>query len=125
MRLLLDSHTILWLLTDDDRIPTTARNILGGSDIEAFASIISLWELRIKAGLGRLRLPEHLPDLLRKSGLRLLALTVAHTDVVEGFPHHHRDPFDRMLIAQAQAESMILVTGDRTMKDYGVPILWS
>lgn len=90
-----------------------------------FVSMASLWELRIKANLGKLHLPANLGAGLEESGLALLPITIQHIDALDGMPAHHKDPFDRMLVAQAQVEGMTVVTADRTLGQYDVPVLWS
>jgi PIN domain nuclease of toxin-antitoxin system len=93
--------------------------------ITVLVSIASLWELRIKALNGKLEAPDDLSELALASGFSLLPIEVRHIGQLEKLPNHHRDPFDRMLIAQTQADGLTLVSADRTIRLYDVPVLWS
>ncbi len=99
--------------------------MVSDSAIPVFVSIVSLWELRIKVASGKLETPADLPGLIDASGFGLLPIGIRHIDQLGTLPTHHRDPFDRMLIAQAQADGLTLVSADRTVKLYDVPVLWS
>ena len=125
MRLLLDSHVLPWVLDDPERLPRAARAVVANPDIPVFVSIASLWELRIKVASGKLEVPTDLPGLIKASGFDLLPVTVPHIDRLGLLPPLHRDPFERMLIAQAQADGLTLVSADRTVGLYDVPVLWS
>lgn len=125
MRVLLDSHSLLWSLEAPDRLPKGVLTLLMDGCIPVYVSIVTLWELQIKAGTGKLRLPPNLPDLIKASGFDLLGVAVHHVSQIGMLPLHHRDPFDRMLIAQAMADGMTLVTADRMATLYDVPVLWS
>lgn len=125
MKLLLDTHAALWLVTGDDKLGPGLHQAIMAAAGAVFVSMASLWELSIKANLGKLRLPAGFRDGLTESGLALLPITVHHIDALDGMPAHHKDPFDRMLVAQAQVEGMTLVSADRSMRLYDVPVLWS
>ena len=119
--MLLDTHVVLWLLTDDARIGAKARESLSAA-VALHVSTASLWEIAIKRLLGRLRVPDDLPELIHRSGLQWLAITARHAWSVldvEGLPH--RDPFDRLLAAQARVEGMPLITADRALLAADVP----
>lgn len=120
MRLLLDTNLVLWTLTDSLRIPTEIRESLGKPEAEVYLSIVSLWEIAIKSSLGKLEFDSHMIwQSAQESNFGLLDLTPDHCRQVESLPKFHRDPFDRMLIAQSLAEPMILLTSDRALAAYG------
>jgi PIN domain nuclease of toxin-antitoxin system len=124
VRLLLDTHALLWWMTDDPSLPAPARRAIGSSDNDVVVSAASVWEMSIKAHAGRLRLPsDDVAGDLHASHLRLLPISPAHAWLAGALPQHHRDPFDRMLIAQAQVEGLTIVTRDRRFEPYGVPLL--
>lgn len=122
MRLLLDSHVALWWLADDDQLGTACRAQLESAD-EAFFSAVTPWELGIKRALGRLDYPDGLGAALAAAGFVVLPISVAHGELAPSLPAHHRDPFDRMLVAQAQLESLALVTADRTIRPYDIELI--
>jgi PIN domain nuclease of toxin-antitoxin system len=123
MRLLLDSHAFLWFLTKDAKLSERADNaIVGATDV--YLSHAAVWEMTIKRGLGRLQLAEAPEDMADASGMSLLPITLRHIQRVGGLPRHHGDPFDRMLVAQAIEEGLILVTRDATVQRYPVVWLW-
>lgn len=122
-RLLLDTHTFLWWRGEPSRLPAEVRSRIATADI-VFVSAASAWEAAIKISLGRLELPDTFEAGVIASGFEKLLITFAHAEHSAALPIHHRDPFDRMLIAQAQAEGLTLVTHDRQLKLYEVEILW-
>ena len=127
MNLLLDTHTLLWFLTDSPKLPTKARDVLKDLSNPTFVSMVSLWEIALKHSLGRLELhtePERLFDLVEESGFRLLPIESAHILGMTRLALHHQDPFDRLLIAQAQFERLTIVSKDRMFSHYDVPLLW-
>jgi PIN domain nuclease of toxin-antitoxin system len=127
MKLLLDTHAFLWLVTGDRRLSPAARRALEGPKAQPLLSLASVWELAIKSSLGRLTLPEPLDAYLAKklaTNLRLLPVDLSHVVAVERLPFHHQDPFDRMLVAQALAEGLPVVTRDREFRKYGVEVIW-
>lgn len=127
--LLLDTHVWLWMLGDPDRLAPPVRDLLADPENALFLSAASGWEIAIKHGLGKLRLPqpprEFVPDRLRRSGVVPLAIEVDHTLRVADLPDHHRDPFDRVLVAQAQALALRLVTADQLLRQYDVEVVWA
>ena len=121
MRVLLDTHYLLWIDTGVP-LPGDARELLDQAE-EVCVSVVSFVEVAIKASLGRLPTrPEPLWVLVEQSQMSLLPIEVAHTARLTDLPHHHRDPFDRLLIAQAQVEGMVLLTADRQLEPYGYPV---
>ena len=120
---LLDTHTLLWFWEDDKKLSRAARDILT-SYIKAYVSMVSLWEIAIKAKLGRLQpLQESFVDLLKKQEFSLLPIEFAHVMKLQSLPLHHCDPFDRMLIAQAKCEKLAIMTTDVQFKPYDVKLL--
>ena len=123
MRLLLDSHVFLRFLTKDAKLSERADSaIVDATDV--YLSHAAVWEMTIKRSLGRLRLAEAPEDMAEASGMSLLPITLPHIQRVGGLPRHHGDSFDRMLIAQAIEEGLVLVTGDATVQRYPVAWLW-
>lgn len=123
-RLLLDTHVLLWWRTDSPRLRAEARDAIGTADM-VFVSAASAWEAAIKIGLGRLELPESFEKGVLDSGFERLLIRFSHAERTSELPLHHRDPFDRLLIAQAQEEDLLLVTHDSAFEDYEVEILWT
>jgi len=128
MNLLLDTHALIWFLEDDPQLGRKARSAIGDAENRSFVSDASAWEVGIKHAMGRLTLPvlfeELFPGRVEALGFRVLPIRHAHLYRLIKLPSHHRDPFDRLLIAQAMAEGMTLVSKDPHFADYGVPLLW-
>lgn len=124
MNLLLDTHALLWLVTEPDRLGPAAAKALADPDHGLWVSMASVWEGEIKRAKGTLDLPSDLWDVLAGQGVVYLDLTLQHCRAAADLPHHHRDPFDRMLVAQALSDGMTLVTADRQLAACGVPVLW-
>ncbi|MFI9506449.1 type II toxin-antitoxin system VapC family toxin [Nocardia sp. NPDC052566] len=122
MRLLLDTHVVLWWLADDPALPKEMAAILD-IEPEIYISAATVWEIAIKQSLGKLPGPENLPELVRDSEFRLLAITADHAIAAARLPLIHRDPFDRILIAQANQQELRLVTHDAMIQRYQVPLL--
>lgn len=123
-RLLLDTHVFLWWRGEPGRLPCEVRDRIATAEL-VFVSAASAWEAAIKVSLGRLKLPDTLEAGVLASGFEKLLITFAHAEQAANLPSHHRDPFDRMLVAQAQAEGLTLVTHDRLLEPYAVEILWA
>jgi PIN domain nuclease of toxin-antitoxin system len=126
VRLLVDTHAFLWFLAGDARLSRRAITAIEASD-EWWLSTASVWELAIKASLGRLTLPSPVLDYVSakvRDGLRVLPIEWPHTAAVEQLPFHHRDPFDRLIVAQAQYDQLPIVTRDRVFRKYGVEVIW-
>lgn len=122
MRLLLDTHALLWWLADEG-LAADARAAIAAGDNQVLVSAASAWEIAIKRALGRLSAPEDLLDQLAASGFDHLPIALRHALAVSDLPAHHRDPFDRMLIAQAMVEGLTVVTRDRRFSAYPVAVL--
>lgn len=122
MKLLLDTHIVLWWQGDRARLHERARAAIRAAD-EVYISTASAWEAEIKRSLGKLSFPQSFADILDFNDFRELPVTLAHAAELGRLPRHHRDPFDRMLIAQASVEGCTLVTADRIFTMYGVPLI--
>jgi PIN domain nuclease of toxin-antitoxin system len=124
MKILLDTHILLWGLANDRKLSPKAANLLKDPVNEVLVSAASLWEIAIKFGLGRIEIAQdELIDAIQRSGFTQLPVTFAHCASLTDLPLIHRDPFDRMLIAQSLAEPAMLVTNDEILKDYGSTVL--
>ena len=121
MRLLVDTHVAIWWLSGDRHLSRSARAAIERAD-QAFLSPVSLWEIFLKQDVGRLELPLGFVDALQADFVEL-PLTFKHALEGRALPRLHRDPFDRMLIAQAKAEGLTIVTTDETIPRYGVPVI--
>jgi PIN domain nuclease of toxin-antitoxin system len=124
MKLLLDTHVVLWWQRDDRRLKREARRAIATADV-VWVSAVSGWEVAIKMGLGRLQLAEPFSALLKVDDFTELPLTVAHSEQLSLLPLHHPDPFDRMIAAQALVERATIVTHDRQLEPYGAQVLWT
>jgi PIN domain nuclease of toxin-antitoxin system len=124
VRFLLDSNAFLWWRIASRRLSRSAAIAIREPANEVAVSIASLWEIAIKRGLGKLKFLEDFEDVIREEGFELVSIGYHHLRVLDGLPLHHRDPFDRILIAQALAESIPIATADRQFAAYGVPIVW-
>ncbi|MBI4885288.1 MAG: type II toxin-antitoxin system VapC family toxin [Actinobacteria bacterium] len=118
--LLLDTHIALWMLSEPDRLGVNARAAIARADNDVVLSVASVWEASIKAAQGRLRAPDSVWDELERSGVRLIPIERADAVEAASLPMHHRDPFDRMLVAQARERSAVLVTVDSWARAYEV-----
>lgn len=119
--LLLDTHVLIWWRSAPERLPDDLKEEVATSPV-VLVSVASVWEAAIKLALGRLQLPESLSAGVRRSGFDDLPITSAHAEHAAQLPRHHTDPFDRLLVAQAQLEGLELVTHDRVLTQYDVPV---
>ena len=128
MKGLLDTHAFLWWITDDSRLSEKAREFISDGENELFFSAASGWEISIKAHLGKIELPEHperfLTEQLHQNAVGVLPVNMSHALGVYGLPDHHRDPFDRLLVAQCAAEELPLISADRAFERYPVEVIW-
>ena len=122
-RFLLDTHALLWTLTEPRKLSTLARTALEDAQNDVFVSPVSVWEIAVKRALGKLQAPDNLEASIKEQGFTPLSLTFFHAEQAGALSPHHGDPFDRMLVAQAQAEGLILVTRDARIPLYGVRTL--
>ncbi len=126
MRALLDTHALIWALSRPARLGKGARRVIESGHNEVFASAASAWEIGIKAGLGKISFPlDDLPAALAATGITELPVTARHAIAVKDLPPLHRDPFDRMLVAQARVEELVLISEDEALAAYRVATLWS
>ena len=128
MRVLLDTHAFIWFLAGDARLRAPARRHVADPANEKFLSIASVWEMAIKLSLGKLRLRDTLAEVVdqgtKSNAINLLGISKDHAVRVASLPWHHRDPFDRLLVAQAIEDDLTLLAGDAAFDDYGVNRIW-
>jgi len=123
LKLLLDSNAFIWAYARPTELSTAARRALGDPANDRFIGIASIWEIAIKMSIGKLVLTSDLAGALSDIAAVPLPISLAHISRAQGLPFHHRDPFDRMMIAQAMEEGLTIVTRDRSVRAYGVPVL--
>ena len=119
-RFLLDTHTLLWWLNDSPQLGPRCRNMIRNDRNQVFVSAATTWEISIKMAIGKLRAPEDMDSVVEDEGFSKLPISLYHGQLAGSLPAHHRDPFDRMLIAQAQAEGLILITADENISLYNL-----
>jgi PIN domain nuclease of toxin-antitoxin system len=124
VRLLIDTHAALWLLADDPRLSNRAGELLTDPRNEVILSAVVVWEVAIKRSLDKLDAPDGFADLLVDAGAAPLSVSIDHARAVRVLPWHHRDPFDRLLVAQAQHEHTSIVSSDERLTAYGVRVIW-
>jgi PIN domain nuclease of toxin-antitoxin system len=128
MKVLIDTHTLLWDIIADHRSSTKAKQILRSDEHELVFSLVSLWEIAIKIKTGKLHAigssVAYIRDEMNHYGMELLPIRYDHILALESLPHHHGDPFDRLLIAQALTESLPILTADKVFTRYGAKVIW-
>lgn len=128
MRLLLDSHVFVWMHDQPNKLSPAVKNALTDPANQIFLSVASAWELQIKIILGKFGLSDKLENVITQqrqaNNLQMIPVELSHILYLENIPFHHKDPFDRILIAQAAAENMTLVSADRHFSNYKVSLLW-
>jgi PIN domain nuclease of toxin-antitoxin system len=124
LKLLLDTHAALWFLSGDERLSENAKRHLTDDTNRVLLSAAVVWEVAIKRSLGKLAVPAEYVSLLLDAGVQPLAVSVAHAAGVEHLPPHHRDPFDRMLVAQAEIEGAAVISRDGALRPYDVTLIW-
>ena len=123
MNLLLDTHAVLWWLSDDPTLSEAARVAISDPENTVYLSAVVIWEMRIKQGIGKLDLPDDFEEVVDGQAFSKLPVTVDHANAIVRLPAIHRDPFDRMLVAQAVVEEMTIVTRDRNIAEYGIDVV--
>jgi PIN domain nuclease of toxin-antitoxin system len=128
MSILLDTHTFLWFVAGDAKLSTRARRLIEEPNTRVLLSVASLWETVIKVSVGKLPLTKSIAQLVRDdvngNGMELLPINVGHLVILAGLPLLHRDPFDRLLVAQAQGENVQLASADAALDAYGISRVW-
>ena len=128
MRLLLDTHALLWWLDGDQRLPPIARSLIGDDSTQVFISAASGWEIATKVRIGKLpgavEVAERFPEVIRQQNFEPLDITIEHARRAGLLPGEHRDPFDRMLIAQSQIEDATIVSNERLFDQFGLRRIW-
>ena len=124
MRLLLDANAFVWWVADSPRLTTTCRGAIVDATNEVVVGVGALWELAIKRSLQRLHFPFDFETVLHDENFQVLPISFAHLRALDGLPRHHRDPFDRLLIAQALTEGVPIATSDQRFVAYGVQVVW-
>ena len=128
MKVLLDTHTFLWAIRADERLSSRAREIFIAGRNELLLSVASIWEILLKVQVGKIRFEEpavgYLKRQIFKNNIRMLPILMDHVAHLESLPLHHRDPFDRILVAQSMEENLSLLSADPLMKRYSVPVIW-
>jgi PIN domain nuclease of toxin-antitoxin system len=128
MKLLLDTHTFIWWDRDPGLIPSATLTLMQQPETQLFVSIVSLWEIQIKLQIGKLTLQNSLSEVILRqqteNGIQLLPISLLHILALEKLPQYHKDPFDRLLIAQSMNEAASLVSRDSVFKQYGCSLIW-
>jgi PIN domain nuclease of toxin-antitoxin system len=124
VRLLVDTHAALWLLEEDKRLSSSAEQMLTDASNEVLLSAAVVWEVSIKRSLGKLDAPDGFAGMLLDAGAVSLAVSIDHARAVRSLPWHHRDPFDRLLVAQAVLEDAVLLSSDDRLRAYDVRVAW-
>ena len=123
MNLLLDTHVALWWLDDSPSLSKKGRTLIADTDNLIVLSAVVIWEIRIKQALGKLEIPSNFYTVIKQQGFEMLPISPDHAYAVGDLPMVHRDPFDRMLLAQAKLENLSIVTHDTTFQRYGISVL--
>ena len=128
MKFLLDTHALLWIITDDAKLSKAAKNIYLDAGNTIFISMASLWELAIKSSLGKISLEKTLEDFteehIRGNDINILDIHLTHIIRIEQLPFHHRDPFDRLIIAQAIEDKLTIIGNDAAFDSYNIKRIW-
>ncbi|OOG70467.1 type II toxin-antitoxin system VapC family toxin [Algoriphagus sp. A40] len=127
MNFLIDTHALLWFLSNDPLLPIKTKNLIETSEV-CLVSVATIWEIGIKESSGKLELEfgfERLIEIIKESGFTILPITLDHVSKNHTLEYYHRDPFDRILIAQAICENLVLISKDSEFQNYGVPVVWN
>lgn len=123
VKLLLDTNALFWTLIEPKRLSRRAASTIEDESNDVFVSVVSAWEIGVKRAKGKLDMPSALGPMLSETRFEVLPVTLAHALAVEALPHRHHDPFDRILVAQAQVENLVMVTSDREMRRYPIAVM--
>jgi PIN domain nuclease of toxin-antitoxin system len=128
MRILIDTHVFIWWTSDSQKLSFTVYNLLTNPKTQVILSVVSIWEMQIKLSLGKLQLKTALPELVedevKQNRIELLPLDLSHIYALSNLPNYHRDPFDRLLIAQAKSEELVIISIDEKFDGYDIERLW-
>ncbi|MBO1051921.1 MAG: type II toxin-antitoxin system VapC family toxin [Dolichospermum sp. DET73] len=128
MRILIDTHVFIWWTSDSQKLSLTVYNLLTSPKTQVILSVVSIWEMQIKLSLGKLELKTALPELVedevKQNRIELLPLDLSHIYALSNLPNYHRDPFDRLLIAQAKSEELVIISIDEKFDGYDIERLW-
>ncbi len=128
MKFLIDTHVFIWRTSDPQKLSPRVYNLLTDANTQAILSVVSIWEMQIKLSLGKLKsktpLPELVEDEIKRNQIQLLQLDLSHIYALSDLPNHHRDPFDRLLIAQAKIEKLVIISIDEKFDSYDIERLW-
>jgi PIN domain nuclease of toxin-antitoxin system len=124
LKLLLDTQAFLWWMSGSSRLSRGAKEVISDPGNQVLFSVASAWEISIKRSLGKLRAPENIAGAIEAESFDLLGIELLHIEALDKLEHHHRDPFDRIIIAQALVERAMLVSGDAIFQRYGAVIVW-
>jgi PIN domain nuclease of toxin-antitoxin system len=127
MKLLLDTHAVLWFMNNSDKLSSKADKIMQSETASSYLSIASVWEIVIKSTLNKLRIEDNVHIFLAKiqnSPIRILSVSMNHIKTLSHLPYHHKDPFDRMIVATAISENMTIITKDGNIQKYNIPTIW-
>jgi PIN domain nuclease of toxin-antitoxin system len=124
LKLLIDTQAALWLLSKNERLPPSARELIFDKSVDCFLSAASVWEVAIKRALGKLKASADFHIHLQRHDVTGLPVYDRHAALVADLPLHHHDPFDRLLVAQAMGEGMSILSTDEILREYDVPVLW-
>ena len=128
MKVLLDTHTFLWWVDDSPRLSNSVKEVIANPENTIFFSVVSAWEIVIKQGIGKLALPEpaemYIPSRLKSNRFSVLTINLSHILQIASLPSLHKDPFDRLLIAQSQIESFPILSVDQLVSQYPVSVIW-
>jgi PIN domain nuclease of toxin-antitoxin system len=128
MKFIADTHAFIWFVTDSPQLGAPAKKLFESSENECLFSIASVWEIAVKTSLGKLSfekpLEQYLPEQMVANSIRVLDISLAHALRVANLPFHHRDPFDRMIIAQSLTENLPILSSDQVFDTYGIKRIW-
>jgi PIN domain nuclease of toxin-antitoxin system len=128
MRILIDTHVFIWWTSDSQKLSLAVYDLLSNPNTQVILSVVSIWEMQIKLSLGKLQLKTALPKLVedevKQNRIELLPLDLSHIYALSNLPNHHRDPFDRLLIAQAKREELVIISIDEKFDGYDIERLW-